>query len=152
MYKGGLLNLCSDPDMGHHLLHHLLLLITVWMLACPAVSGLFEWLRTSQPPPAETTTTTPVAPAVLAKDARFEMMTADEKFLAEAKQLELSPLDSCHYRVNMVFYHCSFSEKLFSFLDGLLTGTSKNQVSSRTSGTKFVNLYIKALYILIEPD
>ncbi|XP_015247338.1 PREDICTED: protein brambleberry-like isoform X1 [Cyprinodon variegatus] len=84
--------------MAHHLLHHLLLLITVWMLACPAVSGLFEWLRTSQPPPAETTTT-PVAPAVLAKDARFEMMTADEKFLAEAKQLELSPLDSCHYRV-----------------------------------------------------
>ncbi|KAI1888808.1 hypothetical protein AGOR_G00172560 [Albula goreensis] len=29
----------------------------------------------------------------------FEMSLADEKFLAEAKQMELSPLDSCHYRV-----------------------------------------------------
>ncbi|MBN3309966.1 BMBL protein, partial [Amia calva] len=27
------------------------------------------------------------------------MNTVDERFLAEAKQLELSPLDSCHYRV-----------------------------------------------------
>ncbi|MGH0128164.1 UNVERIFIED_CONTAM: hypothetical protein FKN15_002972 [Acipenser sinensis] len=29
----------------------------------------------------------------------FEMTTADDRFLAEAKQLELSPLDSCHYKV-----------------------------------------------------
>ncbi|MBN3314595.1 BMBL protein, partial [Atractosteus spatula] len=29
----------------------------------------------------------------------FEMSVADERFLAEAKQLELSPLDTCHYRV-----------------------------------------------------
>uniref|UniRef100_A0A8C5QIH0 Protein brambleberry n=1 Tax=Leptobrachium leishanense TaxID=445787 RepID=A0A8C5QIH0_9ANUR len=31
--------------------------------------------------------------------APFEMTTADDKFLAEAKHLELSPLDSCHYQV-----------------------------------------------------
>ncbi|XP_014896158.1 protein brambleberry isoform X1 [Poecilia latipinna] len=83
--------------MGHLLIHRLLLLVTVCMLAWPAVSGLFEWLRTPQPPPA--TAPPPVAPAILAKDAQFEMVTSDEKFLAEAKQLELSPLDSCHYRV-----------------------------------------------------
>ncbi|KAJ8389033.1 hypothetical protein AAFF_G00124300 [Aldrovandia affinis] len=29
----------------------------------------------------------------------FEMSLADEKFLAEARQMELSPLDSCHYGV-----------------------------------------------------
>ncbi|XP_066479252.1 protein brambleberry-like [Tiliqua scincoides] len=29
----------------------------------------------------------------------FEMMSADERFLAEARQLELSPLDTCHYKV-----------------------------------------------------
>ncbi|XP_054906465.1 protein brambleberry isoform X2 [Poeciliopsis prolifica] len=67
------------------------------MLAWPAVSGLFEWLRTPQPPPP--VVPPPVAPSLLAKDAQFEMVTSDEKFLAEAKQLELSPLDSCHYRV-----------------------------------------------------
>ncbi|XP_069813069.1 protein brambleberry-like isoform X2 [Dendropsophus ebraccatus] len=31
--------------------------------------------------------------------APFEMTTTDEKFLAEAKHLELSPLDGCHYKV-----------------------------------------------------
>lgn len=80
----------------------LLILLTVSMLACwcPAVSGLFEWLRRAEAPPAAASPP-PVVPALLAKDAKFEMVTADEKFLAEAKQLELSPLDSCHYRVNM---------------------------------------------------
>lgn len=92
---------CFDPDMGRLLIQRPLLLVTVWTLACPAVSGLFEWLRTTQPPPV--TTPPPVAPAHLAKDAHFEMVTSDEKFLADAKQLELSPLDSCHYRVSMIF-------------------------------------------------
>lgn len=50
----------------------------------------------SQPPASSSPT---VAPALLAKDAQFEMVIADEKFLAEAKQMELSPLDSCHQRV-----------------------------------------------------
>ncbi|XP_061883484.1 protein brambleberry [Entelurus aequoreus] len=53
------------------------------------------------PPPAAE----PLPPAaqlstvILAKDAPFEMATADEKFLAEAKQMALSPLDTCHQRV-----------------------------------------------------
>lgn len=93
---------CSDPDMGHLLIHYPHLLLTVSMLACQclAVNGLFEWLRlTEAPRAAAPPQPAAVAPAHLAKDAQFEMATADEKFLAEAKQMELSPLDSCHYRV-----------------------------------------------------
>ncbi|KAM9761786.1 protein brambleberry [Menidia menidia] len=72
-----------------------LLQLMLAVLSCAAVSGLFEWLtQTPTPPPPP-----PPAPAPLLKDAQFELATADEKFLAEAKQLELSPLDSCHYRV-----------------------------------------------------
>uniref|UniRef100_A0A3Q0RTT3 Brambleberry n=1 Tax=Amphilophus citrinellus TaxID=61819 RepID=A0A3Q0RTT3_AMPCI len=83
-----------------HLLHRLHLLLTVSMLACqcPAVSGLFEWLRRTEAPPAAAPPPPP-PPAHLARDVQFEMATADEKFLAEAKQMELSPLDSCHYSV-----------------------------------------------------
>lgn len=96
--------LCSLPDMGRLLIHHLYLLLIFSMLACqcPAVSGLFEWLRrTEAPPAAASSPPAAVAPALLAKDAQFEMATADEKFLAEAKLMELSPLDSCHYRVSV---------------------------------------------------
>lgn len=91
--------------MGHLLLHHLyFLLLGMLTCQCPAVSGLFEWLRRTDNPPAAAAAPSPaaaaVAPALLAKDAQFEITTADEKFLAEAKQLVLSPLDSCHYKVN----------------------------------------------------
>lgn len=87
---------CSDPDMGH-LIHYLHLLLAC---QCLAVNGLFEWLRlTEAPRAAAPLQPAAVAPAHLAKDAQFEMATADEKFLAEAKQMELSSLDSCHYRV-----------------------------------------------------
>uniref|UniRef100_A0A3P9H0Z5 Brambleberry n=1 Tax=Oryzias latipes TaxID=8090 RepID=A0A3P9H0Z5_ORYLA len=71
------------------------LLLTACILASPAVSGLFEWLRSAPLPAAAP----PSPPAHLEKDAPFEMMTADEKFLAEAKQMEHSPLTSCHYNV-----------------------------------------------------
>nr|XP_033466921.1 protein brambleberry isoform X2 [Epinephelus lanceolatus] len=84
------------------LIHHLpLLLISILACQCPAVSGLFEWLKGATAPPAAAPPPplTAKVPALLAKDAQFEMSTADEKFLAEAKQMELSPLDSCHYRV-----------------------------------------------------
>ncbi|XP_076731617.1 protein brambleberry isoform X2 [Maylandia zebra] len=82
--------------MGH-LIHYLHLLLAC---QCLAVNGLFEWLRlTEAPRAAAPLQPAAVAPAHLAKDAQFEMATADEKFLAEAKQMELSPLDSCHYRV-----------------------------------------------------
>lgn len=88
--------------MGQLLIPQLyfLLIISVLACRCPTVSGLFDWLRRTEAPPA-TASAPPAAavPALLAKDAQFEMATADEKFLAEAKQMELSPLDSCHYRV-----------------------------------------------------
>uniref|UniRef100_A0A3Q3KQ21 Protein brambleberry n=1 Tax=Monopterus albus TaxID=43700 RepID=A0A3Q3KQ21_MONAL len=56
-------------------------------------------LQAEAPPAAAPVPPVAAVPALLAKDARFEMTTVDEKFLAEAKQMELSPLDSCHYRV-----------------------------------------------------
>ncbi|XP_051231926.1 protein brambleberry isoform X2 [Dicentrarchus labrax] len=89
--------------MAHSLTHHLwFLLISVLACQCPAVSGLFEWLKRADAPPAAAAPPPPAAaavPALLAKDATFEMATADEKFLAEAKHMEISPLDSCHYKV-----------------------------------------------------
>ncbi|XP_068446143.1 protein brambleberry [Clinocottus analis] len=98
--------------MGRLLVHHMYL---IYMLACwsPAVNGLFEWLKGMEAPPAAAATAATTAeatpptpppsaaevPAHFSKDARFEMTTADERFLAESKLMELSPLDSCHYRV-----------------------------------------------------
>ncbi|TKS74958.1 Protein brambleberry [Collichthys lucidus] len=81
--------------MGRLLIHHLCFLL---LCQCPAVSGLFEWMKRTEAPPAAPPAAAAV-PALLAKDAQFEMVTADEKFLAEANHMELSPLDSCHYRV-----------------------------------------------------
>ncbi|KAM4628855.1 protein brambleberry [Polymixia lowei] len=73
------------------------LVICVLAVQCPAVSGLFDWLKQTETPPAATP---PPSPGPPAKEAPpFEMTIADEKFLAEAKQMELSPLDSCHYKV-----------------------------------------------------
>ncbi|CAK6964467.1 protein brambleberry [Scomber scombrus] len=84
----------------HHHMHFLLILL---LLVCqfPVVSGLFEWLKQIDNPPAAppSPAAAPVAPGLLAKDAQFEITTADEKFLAESKQLQLSPLDSCHHGV-----------------------------------------------------
>lgn len=95
--------LCSALDMGHPLIHHLcFLLLSVLACQCPAVSGLFEWLkRTEAPPAAAPPAAAAAVPALVAKDAQFEMGTADEKFLAEAKHMEISPLDNCHYRVKL---------------------------------------------------
>ncbi|XP_031725595.1 protein brambleberry [Anarrhichthys ocellatus] len=83
--------------MGHLLIHRLYFLL-ICTLACPAVNGLFEWLREKEAPPPAAPPAAEV-PTLLAKDARFEMTIADERFLAESKLMELSPLDSCHYRV-----------------------------------------------------
>ncbi|KAG8003396.1 Protein brambleberry [Nibea albiflora] len=84
--------------MGRVLIHHLCFLL---LCQCPAVSGLFEWMKRTEapPPPPSPAAAAAAVPALLAKDAQFEMVTADEKFLAEAKHMEISPLDSCHYRV-----------------------------------------------------
>ncbi|KAM8744670.1 protein brambleberry [Acanthopagrus schlegelii] len=86
-------------DMGHLLIHHLCFLLAC---QCPTVSGLFEWLRQTETPLTAAAPPPPAAaevPALLARDAQFEMATADEKFLAEAKNMEISPLDSCNYKV-----------------------------------------------------
>ncbi|XP_045905555.1 protein brambleberry isoform X1 [Micropterus dolomieu] len=87
-------------NMGRLLIHHLyFLLISLLACHCPTVSGLFEWLRQTEAPPAAAPPPPSVVPALLAKDAQFEMATADEKFLAEAKQMDISQLDGCHYGV-----------------------------------------------------
>ena len=83
-----------------HLFIHLL--ICTLACQCPIVSGLFEWLRQVEtPPPTVAPPPATVVTALLEKDAQFEMATVDEKFLAEAKYMEITPLDSCHYRVNL---------------------------------------------------
>ncbi|XP_061594905.1 protein brambleberry [Cololabis saira] len=95
-----------------HVSVHVFILLSV-CLACPSVSGLFEWLRQTPPPPeagnppeADAPAAPPAPPTapptdtpLLSAHAGFEVLTADEKFLAEAKQLQLSPLDGCHHRV-----------------------------------------------------
>lgn len=79
-----------------------LLLISMLVCHCPPVSGLFEWLRrTEAPPPAAASPPPAAVPSLLMKDVQFEITTADEKFLAEANHMEISPLDSCHYRVKL---------------------------------------------------
>ena len=72
------------------------LLFCVLALRCHVSNGLFEWLKPAQTPPAATLPAT----GPPAKDSiPFEMTIADEKFLAEARQMDLSPLGSCHYKV-----------------------------------------------------
>ncbi|KAA8589389.1 hypothetical protein FQN60_012754 [Etheostoma spectabile] len=92
--------LCCVPAMTHLLTQRLyFLLVSVLACQCPGVSGLFEWLKGAAAPPPAPPPPPAVVPALLAKDAQFEMATTDERFLSEAKQLELSPLDSCHFKV-----------------------------------------------------
>ncbi|XP_019740930.1 protein brambleberry [Hippocampus comes] len=89
--------------------YNYLLLLCILASSFPAVTGLFEWLRQKEEDPPGGTAAAPSLPpppppadsdpSILAVEARFEMATTDEKFLAEAKQMELSPLDSCHHKV-----------------------------------------------------
>ncbi|XP_041696159.2 protein brambleberry isoform X2 [Coregonus clupeaformis] len=76
----------------------LILLVCVLASRCGPVNGFFDWLKPTQPgAPALAPSLVPGLPGGDAQP--FEMTIADEKFLAEAKNMELSPLDSCHYRV-----------------------------------------------------
>ncbi|KAI4905641.1 hypothetical protein NFI96_011325, partial [Prochilodus magdalenae] len=74
-----------------------------WVLLvylCGRADGFFDWMKKAEPVPAPVPPAAPPAQSVLQGDAPpFEMNVADEKFLAEAKQMDLSPLDSCHFRV-----------------------------------------------------
>ncbi|XP_059579668.1 protein brambleberry isoform X2 [Alligator mississippiensis] len=58
-------------------------------LLCAPCHGLFGWLR--GPPASPTPAPRPAAP--------FEMGAGDERFLAEARLLDLSALDACHHQV-----------------------------------------------------
>ncbi|XP_056307857.1 protein brambleberry isoform X2 [Danio aesculapii] len=74
-------------------------LLWVSSLQYAEVEAFFDWLKKADPaptaPPAES-----IVPILLhGETPAFEMSVVDEKFLAEAKQMELSPLDSCHFRV-----------------------------------------------------
>nr|XP_028594376.1 protein brambleberry-like [Podarcis muralis] len=68
------------------------------LLVAPS-SGFFGWLtRSGTPEKAPVPPAPPPDPAHLSH-VPFEMTTADERFLAEARRLDLSPLDSCHHKV-----------------------------------------------------
>ncbi|XP_057698178.1 protein brambleberry isoform X2 [Corythoichthys intestinalis] len=81
--------------------HNYLVVLGILASWFPEVCGLFEWLRQSELPPTAELPPPPgdLSPAILVKDVQFEISTADEKFLAEAKRMELSLLDRCHHRV-----------------------------------------------------
>ncbi|KAL1022693.1 hypothetical protein UPYG_G00031110 [Umbra pygmaea] len=72
--------------------------LVVCMLAssCCPVNCFFEWMKPKQPE-APAPSLVPGPPE--GEPPSFEMTVGDDKFLADAKQMELSPLDSCHYRV-----------------------------------------------------
>uniref|UniRef100_R4GA82 Brambleberry n=1 Tax=Anolis carolinensis TaxID=28377 RepID=R4GA82_ANOCA len=60
--------------------------------------GFFGWLsRSPKPTPAPDPDPAPDLRSL--QHVAFEMTTADERFLAEAQRLHLSPLDSCHHKV-----------------------------------------------------
>uniref|UniRef100_A0A8C1U2T4 Brambleberry n=1 Tax=Cyprinus carpio TaxID=7962 RepID=A0A8C1U2T4_CYPCA len=74
--------------------------VMLWVLSVQygEVDAFFDWLQKPAPTPAPPPES--IAPILLhGETPPFEMSVVDEKFLAEAKQMELSPLDSCHFRV-----------------------------------------------------
>ncbi|XP_073532930.1 protein brambleberry-like isoform X2 [Phyllobates terribilis] len=77
---------------------HVFLLFLV--LCLPAGSGaFFGWFTRKSPSVSSAPQKEPAPDPRSLSSTHFEMTTTDEKFLAEAKILELSPLDSCHYKV-----------------------------------------------------
>lgn len=81
-----------------------LLMLWVSSMQYGEVDAFFDWLKKAEPAPASKE---PVAPVLPQGDVpAFEMSVGDEKFLAEAKQMELSPLDSCHFQVCMKCCYC----------------------------------------------
>ncbi|XP_061463079.1 protein brambleberry-like isoform X3 [Rhineura floridana] len=77
----------------------LILLLPLVLIVAPS-SGFFGWLTQSRTPESQPESPTLAPdPRHLSHDVPFEMTTADESFLVEARQLDLSPLDSCHHKV-----------------------------------------------------
>ncbi|XP_063777203.1 protein brambleberry-like isoform X2 [Pseudophryne corroboree] len=75
-------------------------LLLLALLTLPVHTGAFFGWFTRKPSSRPTTPHKETNPDPKSlPNAPFEMTTADDQFLAEARQLELSPLDSCHYKV-----------------------------------------------------
>ncbi|XP_074841686.1 protein brambleberry-like isoform X2 [Carettochelys insculpta] len=79
--------------------HRALLLPTLFSLLFTPASGFFGWLRQGPAPEKDPVPPTPAPDERRLPNAPFEMTTGDEQFLAEARHLDLSPLDSCHHKV-----------------------------------------------------
>ncbi|XP_072527951.1 protein brambleberry [Salminus brasiliensis] len=76
------------------------LLVFVLGTQCGIADAFFDWMKKAAPAPASVPPAAPSAQSLLQGDVPpFEMSVVDEKFLAEAKQMDLSPLDSCHFKV-----------------------------------------------------
>lgn len=79
-----------------------MLLVCVFAL-CDEADAFFDWMKAA-PAPVSVPPALPSPPAAAPSDAPpFEMSVADEKLLAEAKLIDMSPLDSCHFRVSTDF-------------------------------------------------
>lgn len=83
-----------------------LICLDLWMLlvcilaVCDKADAFFEWMKKPAPAPGPVPPAVPHNPTALSGNAPpFEMNVADEKLLAEAKLIDTSPLDSCHFRV-----------------------------------------------------
>ncbi|XP_062858781.1 protein brambleberry [Trichomycterus rosablanca] len=77
-----------------------LLQLCVLTILCGRADALFDWMKKEPTAPASVPPTMLPAPTTLQGQALpFEISAADEKILAEAKQMDLSPLDSCHFKV-----------------------------------------------------
>ncbi|KAM6962542.1 protein brambleberry [Aplochiton taeniatus] len=75
------------------------MLVFYWLACqCSTARGLFDWLKQ---PKAPSLAPSPVQAEELpgGEPPPFEIVLVDDKFLAEAKQMELSELDSCHFKV-----------------------------------------------------
>lgn len=86
------------------------------MLAlCGESDAFFEWMKKAAPASASVPPAVPAHPTVVPSDAPpFEMSVADEKILAEAKLMDMSPLDSCHFRVSTAFIETSCKSRLIN--------------------------------------
>lgn len=95
------LNFFRSEMVQRHLTCLDLWLLLVCVLAlCGEADAFFEWMKKVAPVPASVPPTVPTYPTAVSSDAPpFEMSVADEKILAEAKLIDMSPLDSCHFRV-----------------------------------------------------
>ncbi|XP_033821073.2 protein brambleberry [Periophthalmus magnuspinnatus] len=138
----------------------------------PGVCGLFEWMRKtesgpapSQPAASSSAASSSVASssvasssvasssALLTKDAQFEMALVDEKFLAEAKQMQLSPLDSCHHKVvARLKSSCeSLSEEQLAKL-GVLLFNCQAEIEGRRTYPCTEEMTIKECTAAMDPD